>query len=155
MEKIAEEGVKMITADNKELESLMDASTIKTAQLLGVYKHDIGEAVECNPSFLCMSENLSYFSGIQSGKEYYYHMLKVLDKTELKYKLESETETIELSGEEIEKLKLSIDFLGSKIYQEYYTVIKNGFALSFVVSYINDEQRNELEKIINSVQFKN
>lgn len=155
MEKIAEEGVKMITSDNKELESLMDASTIKTAQLLGVYKHDIGEAVECNPSFLCMSENLSYFSGIQSGKEYYYHMLKVLDKTELKYKLESETETIELSGEEIEKLKLSIDFLGSKIYQEYYTVIKNGFALSFVVSYINDEQRNELEKIINSVQFKN
>ena len=43
--------------------------------------------------------------------------------------------------------------MGLNIKQVYYSTIQNGFSMSTIISFINDEQKNELEKVINSMTF--
>lgn len=39
------------------------------------------------------------------------------------------------------------------IYQSYFSIIKNGHAISIILTYSNKEQKKELEKVINSIIF--
>jgi hypothetical protein len=44
--------------------------------------------------------------------------------------------------------------MGITIRQEYFSSVINGFSLNILLSYNNDEQKDELEKILNSLKFQ-
>jgi len=50
-------------------------------------------------------------------------------------------------------MNTSINYMGLSIKQVYYSTIQNGFCLSVIISFINNEQKMNLEKVINSMKF--
>lgn len=58
-----------------------------------------------------------------------------------------------INNQEFYLMNLSINYMGLNIKQVYYSTIQNGFSMNTIISFINDEQKNELEKVINSMTF--
>ena len=58
-----------------------------------------------------------------------------------------------INNQEFYLMNASINYMGLSIKQVYYSTIQNGFCLSIVISFIDDEQKMDLDKIINSMRF--
>ncbi|CAL2056226.1 hypothetical protein [Tenacibaculum sp. 190524A05c] len=154
MKESADRGADLISGDNEELKSVLNASKVKTAYLLNAFKYEVGKSVDYNPGFIVVSENLKFFTGIKTGADYYYHVKKLLEKSKLNFNVEENITTVNIGGESFDKMCLSINHLNLNVKQEYYTTIKEGFALGFIISFVNNSQRDELLEIINSLEFK-
>jgi len=90
MNNLIERGSELATGDNKNLKSIIKASQVNTAYLLAIFKHEVGAAVEYNPSFVIVAENTKNFPGIKNGKDYLFHAKKLLKQTQMPYAFEKE-----------------------------------------------------------------
>lgn len=60
-----------------------------------------------------------------------------------------------INGIDFYQTTITIDVEGVPVYQTYLVTIENNFALSLVYSYLNEEQKSELEeKVINTIKYK-
>jgi hypothetical protein len=50
-------------------------------------------------------------------------------------------------------LETRLDHIGEIISQEYISTVKNGFTLSFIITYSTEEEKNELYEVINNVKI--
>ncbi|GAL85575.1 conserved hypothetical protein [Sporocytophaga myxococcoides] len=155
VKQIMKSGENLVTGDDEKLKALVKAAEITTANFLTVLKYERGAPVDFNPSFILMAENISSSPGIKSGADYLFHTRKFMKQTQLNYKLTDEDFKSEVfGGKTFHKMHAEIDYSGVLIQQDYYATIINGFCLSFISSYIDEEQNAELLKIIGSMQFK-
>ena len=148
-------GKDIITSDNDQLKALIDASEINTANLLIVFKYEVGSAVMYNPNFVCLAENLKNAPGIKNGSDYLFHSRNLLKQTNLNYTHIDETSTKKtINNHDFYYMNVTLDVMGQPVQQVFYATIINNFCLCAITSYNDDEQRDELEKIVNSITIK-
>jgi hypothetical protein len=154
-ENLSKKGKDLVAGDDKNLKAIINASEVNTANLLAVFQYEVGAAVDYNPSFMLVAENLNNAPGIKTGSDYLFQARKLLKQSQVQYSYIDEEFKIEIkNSQEFYTMNCSIDYMGYKISQVYYSTIKDGFCLSAIISFINDEQKNNLEKIVNSMNFK-
>jgi hypothetical protein len=153
MNNIMERGSDLVTGDNKNLKSLFKASQVNTAYLLAVFKNEVGAAVESNPSFILVAENTKNLPGIKNGKDYLFHAEKLMKQTQMPYSFEREVFEKKIGNSLFYVLEAGLDYMGEIISQEYISTVKNGFTLSFIITYSNEEEKNELYEVINNVKI--
>ncbi len=142
--------------DNKNLKAALDASEVNVANLLVVSQYEYGAAVSYNPNFALVAENTARMPGIKSGSDYLFHARKLLEQSQVEYDyIDDEFEKVLINGQEFYVMNCSIDYMGHSIKQHYYSTIINGFCLSTIISYTLDDQKHDLEKIIDSMKFTN
>jgi hypothetical protein len=59
-----------------------------------------------------------------------------------------------LKGERFSSVLFQSNFNDQVIWQKVITMIRNGYSVTFVLTYKNDEGLKSLEKIINSITLK-
>jgi len=150
---IIESGSQLMSGDDPYLNAAVEAAKVNTAYLLTVFKHQLGAAVEFNPSFMIIAENTENLPGIKVGKDYLYHAKKMLTQTQMGYEFEKDMAEKRIDSELFHTLIASLDLGGKTITQEYNTTVKNGFSLSFVCSYTDEDERAELFSIIDNIKF--
>jgi len=150
---LIERGSDLITGDNKNLKSIIKASQVNTAYLLAVFKHEVGAAVEFNPSFMIVAENTRGFPGIKNGKDYLFHAKKALQQTQMAYSFEKEIVERKIGSSLFHVMEAKLDYMGKIIIQEYISTVDKKFSLSFIISYTTDEEKNELYEVINKVKI--
>jgi hypothetical protein len=69
-QRLMELGEQVVTGNNENLKALMDASKLNTLNLLTVFRHPLGAAVDFKPSFMCIAEKVSHLPGIQRGSDF-------------------------------------------------------------------------------------
>jgi hypothetical protein len=153
MNNIMERGSDLVTGDNKNLKSLFKASQVNTAYLLAVFKHEVGAAVEFNPNFMLLAENTKNLPGIKNGKDYLFHAEKLMKQTQMSYSFEREVFEKKIGNSLFYVLETRLDYMGEIISQEYISTVKNGFTLSFIITYSTEEEKNELYEVINNVKI--
>jgi hypothetical protein len=153
-ENLVEKSKDLVAGDNKNMKAVLNASEINTANLLAVFQHELGAPVEYNPNFMLVAENLKGFPGIKTGSDYLYQASKLLKQSQIQYEyIESDFKKVIINNQEFYSMNLSLNYMGLNIKQVYYATIQNGFCISAIISFINDEQKNGLEKVINSMNF--
>ena len=153
-EQIANVGKEMVAGDDKNLKAAITASEINSANLLAVFKYEVGSAVNYNPSFMLVAENLQNFPGIKNGRDYLFQTVKLLKQSQLKYDvIDEDFKKVMINGQEFYLMNCELTYMGITMNQLYYCTIQNGFCISAVISFVDDEQKNELEKIINAMTF--
>jgi len=154
-EKLSKTGKDLVAGDDKNLKSIINASEVNTANLLAVFQYEVGAAVDYNPSFMLVAENLKNAPGIKTGSDYLFQTRKLLKQSQIQYSyIDNDFRKVIINNQEFYTMTCSIDYMGYKINQVYSSTIKDGFCLSTIISFINDEQKNNLEKIVNSISFK-
>jgi hypothetical protein len=154
-ENIMEEGRKLVAGDDKNLESVLKAAEINTANLLVIYQYEMGAAVDYNPSLMLMAENLRNAPGIKNGADYLFHARKFLSQGQIQYDhLDEEFEKVDINGMTFHLMNTNINYMGYDIKQKYYSTVLNGFSLNMIITYVYDDQKSELEQSINSLTFE-
>jgi hypothetical protein len=153
---LMKKGEELIAGDNQNLKSALKASEVNVANLLYASQYEKGAAVEYNPSMLMNAENVRDSPGIKSGKDYLFQARRILEQSQMKYDhIDKEFSKETIGGIDFYKMNAEITYLGLSIRQIYYCSIRYGFSLNIIISFVNDEQKSELSKSIQSIKSKN
>lgn len=155
MEQLQNLGKDMITGKDKKLKRKLKTSEIRSANLITVFKYKLGTVVEFNPNISIVAENIRYSPGIKSGADYLNHSRELLKQSQFKYdSISARFDQADFSGIVFSRMFTSVNYMGIPIKQEYYSTIINGFSFNMVISYSNEEQRNELHGILETLKFE-
>ena len=155
MENITKAGKDMVAGDDERMKAIVKASDVNTANLLGVFQHEYGSAVEFNPNFLVVAENVKAAPGMRTGSDYLFQSRRLLTQSQFQYDRIDETfEKETINGTDFYKMKAEVSLMGITIRQIYYSTILKDFSFNVIISYSSDEQKDALLKVINSMTFK-
>lgn len=150
-DKLTEKGKKLIAGDNSNMNAIMKAADIKTANLISIYQYERGAAVDFNPNFTIVAVNVSDYPGIKTGYEYLYQARKLLSQSAFKYDYIDST----FNKETINKFVFfTMNASVNGVKQKYYTTIINRFSINFLLTYNNDLNKENLLQILNSIREK-
>lgn len=154
---ILKEGAELITEDNEAYkEALIKSAEINSANLLTVYKHNPNNQTieEYNTNFMLIAENIKA-GNIKSGAEYLIHAKKVLEATTMDFTYTDDTFTErDINGIQFYSMNIKINYMGIPIHQSYLATVKNGFALGFIYSYIDNAQKDYIENnVIKTIKY--
>ena len=155
MEKLQEMGKEMIAGDDKKLKRELKASDIRTANLLAVFKYELGTTVEFNPNISIVAENVKFSPGIKTGKDYLNRSRKLLKQSQFKYdSISTNFDRVDFSGKVFSSMFTSVSYKGMSISQEYFSTLINGFSFNVVISYTTDKQKKELKEVLQTLSFE-
>lgn len=155
IDKMAELGKELIAGEDKNMKAIIKASEINSANLLAVFQYEVGATVTYNPSFAMVAENLKGSPGIKTGGDYLFHVKNLLKQSQVQYSfVDDEFINEVIAKKDFYIMNLVVSYKGVDIKQRYYSTVQNGFCISAIISFVDDAQKNELEKVINSIKFK-
>lgn len=149
---VLSKGKDVVTFDSEILNKAVKSVDVNSLTLLLVYKYETGAPVKYNPSIVLMAENVLMQPGIKTGGDYLFHVRKGLMQSNLNFDC-SESDSISVL-DEYKFYKIDCDVNEGVIQQNYFTAIIKRFAFSFIISFSNETEKNELLSIINSTEFK-
>jgi len=149
------QGANIIAGDDSNLKKMLEASKLNSINLFSFSRYPLGKPVAFNHSIICIAENIElYKDGIKSGKDYFYHVKKILNRGKLKYNF-GNTFTPKQIGEcQFESTNLQTKFGNLVIKQKYYLYIYKDYVISIVITFGDDQQRKELEGILDTIEIK-
>ena len=154
-ENLVEKGKDIVAGEDDNLKAVIKASEINSAYLLTVFKYEVGAAVDYNPSLMLIAENLKLAPGIKKGSDYLFQTRKLLKQSQIQYNhIDNEFEKVKVGNYEFYKMELDLNHTGINIKQNYYSTISNGFSFSVIISFVTENQKKELEKILDTFEFK-
>jgi len=143
----------MLTGDDKNLEAIVKASELQSVHLLSVFEHPLGTPVPYNLSISCIAERVSHLPGIRTGEDYHFHAKKLMKSGKIDFSFPKEVYPDKISGVDFYVMSVEITVPAFTVKQEYYTTIMKGYALSFIISFTKDEERNTLINILKTMTF--
>jgi len=150
---IAGLGEKLIVGDDPKMKIIIEAGKINVAYLFGMFKHEIGAAVDFNPSMLVLAENTKNAPGVKTGKDYLFHTKRLLKMSNLNADIKMDIGEKKIGSKTFATMQSEMMQLGVKIIQEYFFIVENKFALGFILSYNDESQRNELFEMMEKVEI--
>lgn len=153
IETLQKKGEELIT--NEKIKATIEISKINTAYLFSIFKYKQDSAVNFNPNFISIAENIGLAPSIKTGKDYLFETRKILQSSNAIYSSISEDfELKEIDGIEFYIMTTKIKNPQFEVSQQFYSTISNGFSLNFILSYVTDEDKGILEKSLYSLDFK-
>lgn len=151
-----EMGKDLVAGEDQNLKAIIEASEVNTANLLTMFKYEVGSPKGYNPNFLVIAENLKNSPGVKTAKDYLFHARKLMERSNIDYDFgDGKIEKVIINDQEFYVMRPTIYYMGIEIHQAYYCTLVNGFSLGFSMSYMEEENRLIQEKIMNTVKFDN
>jgi hypothetical protein len=153
-EAMANRGKQLISGDNQNMKAVIKASEINTANLLSVFKYEVGAPVDYNPNLSMVAENIKDFPAIKNGKDYLFHVRKILNQSQLKYDyLDDDFREERIGGLDFYLMNTRLNYLGKTINQIYFSTIIKKFTFNIIISFTDSKQKDELMQTVNSIKF--
>jgi len=147
-------GKKMASGDDKNLESAIEASQKNSYNLFSYFQLPPGTPnVDYNANISCVAERVAHLPGIKTGSDYLENVKMMFGKSQIKADFDPEMKHHVFGQGEMYSIDVVINMMGHEVYQSYYSTVKNGYALAFVVSHADPEQKAEVDKSLASVVF--
>jgi hypothetical protein len=147
-------GQDIIAGDDKNLKEVLEASEATSLYLFAAFRHPLGSPVPYNHNVLCLAEQISHLPGIQKGSDYLFHTKGLLNSSPIEVTFPRDIYTEDLGGRQFYVMPVQMQAGGITVHQNYYVAIIHGHALAFITSYINEEQKLSVEKILTTIIFK-
>jgi len=155
LQNLAESGKNLLAGDDKNMKTIVNAVDVDNAILLGVSEYEVGAAVKYNPSLMLSVENLKNSPGVKTGSDYLYHCRKLLKQSQIQYDyIDEEFKKEVIGNQDFYLMNASINIMELNVNQIYYATIRNNFCLTVIISFIDDEQKDDLDRIVKSMKFE-
>lgn len=151
---LMDKGVGMISKDKEEEHMLKKAMEVQTANLVTLFHYEPGSPVSFNPSFIVMAENVHSLPGIKEGKDYLFHARQLMESSRMPFTYDGELPDMIVDGVDFQAMKMSVHSPMASVDQNYYCAVKDGFALSVVMSYQDSATADTLRSILRTTTFR-
>jgi len=154
MDAVTGAGSEEAVGDDKNEKADFKAAQKKFYNLFQVFRSQPGAPAETyNNNISCVAEIVSHLPGITSGKDYIYHLKKLLQSGRVSIIFDKDIPKLNFGGNDFYRLNTSISLTGYKIHQEYFVTLINGYILAFITNYSGSEQHGTIDNCINSLHF--
>jgi hypothetical protein len=154
MKQLMNQGSDLVAGDDQNLKAVMKQSEKQTINMFVFLKYEQGTPVSFNPSIVAVAERVSHMPGIKRGADYFFHVRRLLQASQIEYSFPKKIYTTDLSGESFDVMPAEISASFITIEQDYYAALMKDYVLSFILSYSNEEEKQELTKILDTVSFR-
>ncbi len=145
-----------VAEENKALQHAVETSKVTTVILLTAsqYGLEISDSV-FNPNIMLLAENLDGTNKVKSASDYLLVTRNALqqDPTPKEFPF-SAFQVKNINETAFSQMKVVNKVSETQSYtQDYYVSLQRGFALSFILTYNSELQRQALEQILNSLKI--
>ena len=152
-QQIVNTGQNILSGDDKNLQAILKASELQSVNLFMIFEHPLGTPVPFNLNIACVAERVEHMPGISTGKDYHFHVKKILESGKIDFSFPKEIYPENISGVDFDVMSIELTMPVMTVKQEYYSTIMKGYALSFIISFTDDEERNTLINILKTLTF--
>ncbi|MHA6531880.1 hypothetical protein [Paenibacillus sp. BAC0078] len=152
MMEVVKAGQEAVAGGNEAKSKMLDLAKTKTLNLLMASKFPL-DSGKTGPSAVAVAEKISMLQGIKTGKDYLESSKKLLVDSKLPYEFKDVT-TVKVGGKDMDLMQATINTGTVVVTQDYYSIIMDGYALNFILTYTDDASKAETDKILESVTFK-
>lgn len=145
------QGHKLYSKDENKTDSVFEGASANTGDLLYLFKYPINSG-KTNCSFNMIAE-VNNVDTITNGRQIAILMKEFLSNSETKFEFDKEIYKHKFGKNNFFVLEVHANIRGYQVWQEYYSCILKGYTFSIVLSYNNEEQKNELHNIIDKIKF--
>jgi hypothetical protein len=149
---ITEVGREMAKGSNKELNAALDESAEVTVTLFTSSKPAGSDTNVVSAIIQCGAERMS--DPRVTGRLYAQGGRNILLATTLGYKLDRDIYEENIGGVKFSVFEIERSYTGSIFKQQYFSAVRKGYALFFIITYRTDEDLAGLKKILRSVKFE-
>jgi len=146
-------GTKALAGDDNNFKAMVKASEMQTVNLFAAFEHPPGAPVASNPSMMGVAEMVRQLPGIERGRDYLFQAKKMMESSQMKFSFPKDFYSEKLGGVEFDVMDVELKFPGRMVKQKYYSTIKKGYALCFIMSFTTDEEEASVHRIFDTVAF--
>jgi hypothetical protein len=141
-----------VEEDDETMKAAIKTSEITTANLFTAFAYEPG-TVPFSHNMILLAENVSNTSIDITPEMYLENANKLLQSSKLDIiQIDNSYTKKTLNGMDFYEMNIVNHMQGLNIHQTYLVTIDKGFALGFIYSYIDDAQKAEIEKAINTLR---
>ncbi|MGL1934398.1 MAG: hypothetical protein OCD01_05240 [Fibrobacterales bacterium] len=145
---------KSLYPDSSNVKAMFDSKQTLNAILITLFENKPGTPTDFNANLVLMSENMTSNPGVETGSDYLFHARKLLQDNALNYnQISEEFPLVKIHDQDFYYLHAKLTVINNEIEQMYYTTIKDHFAVSVVITYETEEQKQILLKSVQSLTF--
>lgn len=139
-------GEKVLDTDNSDI--IDDFETSDVFSLMGMVKYSEREKVSVNPSVIISAEKMEPLSEVKDGQTYLENTKETLMSIGVPYKFETDVMTMNIDGQDYGILDVTIDTGDYVIGQSYYAFYSNGYIVSIIMTYTEEDGMVELASVL-------
>ena len=124
----------------------------KTFYLFVISKNKLETSTAFNPSIIGVAEKIGSSDGVNNGVSYLSKVKNILTGTNTGYKIVGVIQLKEINGIALAQMRANIKSGNFNVSQEYYSAVIKGYAVSFILSYTTQGEKEYLEKRLNSIK---
>lgn len=137
-------------SDSELVREAMEAAKVNSIDLFLASKFHLDELGEFNASIIGLGERIPPLAGIDGPADYLRHSKQLLELSEPSFRVHPGFEEFDISGHDFALMKVTAEFEGIRMRQEYYATMAKGFVLCFILTYDSDEEGDLLRTCVRS-----
>ena len=153
MNAVTQAGSSAISGNNKRIKASAKAAENGSYNLVMAYQHPLGTRVPFNPSLGAVAQQVDKLPRIKSGRDYLKYIKSFMARSHLRIDFSPDIERINIGGVDFDHLYGEANMGRFIVSQEYYAAVQKGHVLSFVMSYVDDDQYFMIQESVDSIIF--
>ncbi len=153
MSAVTQAGGSAIAGKNKKTQASIQAAKNGSYNLVMAYQHPVGTRVPFNPAIGAVAQKVDKLPGVQSGRDYLLYIKRFMAQSRLRMSFSPKIERVNIDGVDFDHLYAEANMGQTVVSQEYYASVQKGYVLSFILSYVDDDQYDVLQESIGSIMF--
>ena len=155
VKEMMEIGKETLAGDDEAKKAALNLAEQNVLSFFMTLKYPNDGTQPINPNVVCNAEKLSVLSNVKNETEYLESTKKQLENVvEIPYEFNKDIYTENLGGQDFYVLESTINIGEYSITQKYYTKIINKYAFNILVLYTEDEGKEEINQMLQSVKFE-
>jgi hypothetical protein len=153
---LIEQGRQQFTNNEKSVQAQLDAGISRTVNLLTISKPAEDDSGIENAIFICGAEFVprTASSAAATSQDYLIQVKRLLGYTKIPYKLEDPVSSEKINGIDFAVLIVSSESPRGEVRQKYHAIMKKGYAIFFISTYINEVDLAVMHKLMSSIKFE-
>lgn len=144
-------GKNIIAGDNEKLLEKLSSGEDNITYLLTAFKYPLDSSSEYNPSIALVAEDLSTLNTPIDAEQYLMVQKQLLEQSQSGFRVRDGFQLKRISGQRFYAMHNFIKYGGVYIRQVHYTTIHRQHALSFIISYVDEQDQMALEEMIRTI----
>ena len=146
-------GNDIVAGDDESLKKSLLAADVNLAKLVTAFREKPGTNYTYNPSLIINAENLKSAPLVKTTAQYLALAKGLLNQTDMQLKYIEEQDKVKIGSQDFAFVKLENSFDGIVVTQDYYCTLKNGFALLFIMSYVDDTGKADVYNMFDNLKI--
>lgn len=150
---LQQQGNRVLAGDDDNMQKMIEAAMESSLPLFGFFEYPPGTPGKMNPNVLSVAENIKMYPGIKDPCDYVAAVKQILQQGQLKYEFNGECQSTTIGGKPAGYQDASLKVGTYDIAQRYHAMITDGYAISFIQTYMDEKSRAKVDEVIDSIQF--